>query len=78
MLPKKLISRLNSFQSAKDFEQTMQGYSGERLCSFRVNTLKSNEAEIEAILNTKKIPFIKVPFLTGAYTIYREHEFTIK
>ena len=78
MLPKKLISRLNSFQSLEDFEQTMKGYSEERLGSFRINTLKSSEVEIESLLETKNIPITKVPFLAGAYTLYRENEFALK
>lgn len=78
MLPKKLISRLDAFLSTEDFDQTMKGYAEERLCSFRINTLKSSEQEIESFLYSKNIAFAKVPFLPLAYTIERKDEFTIK
>lgn len=78
MLSKKLISRLNSFLPREDFDQVMKGYSEERVCSFRINTLKSDAAEIESILYTKNIPFTKIPFLPGAYTIDKKDEFALK
>lgn len=78
MLPKKLISRLNSFLPHKDFEQAMKGYTEDRLGSFRINTLKSTEQEVESLLHSKNIPFTKTSFLPTAYTMQRKDEFTLK
>lgn len=78
MISKKLISRLESFLSREDFDQTMKGYSEERVCSFRINTLKSTETEIESILCTAGIAFTKPSFLTGAYIIDKKDEFALK
>jgi len=78
MLPKKLISRLHSFLPHKDFEQAMKGYTEDRLGSFRINTLKSTEQEVESLLHSKNIPFTKIPFLPAAYTIERKDEFALK
>ena len=78
MLPKKYIQRIESFLTKSDFELTMKGYNEDRVCSFRANTLKSTETEVESFLYSKNIAFEKVPFLPLAYTIYREDEFTLK
>jgi len=77
-LPKKLLSRLNSFLSASDYQKVLDGWKVERVCSFRVNTLKSNREEIEEMLRKKDIPFRKVPFLPLAYVIDKKHEFALK
>lgn len=77
-LPKKLLARLNSFLSATDYQKVLDGWRVERVCSFRVNTLKSNPEEIEEMLRKKDISFRKVPFLPLAYVIDKKHEFTLK
>lgn len=78
MLPKKLLSRLDSFLLPEDLKQVMQGYTEDRLGSFRINILKSSEQEVESFLHTRNIPAIKVPFLPLAYTVKRENEFALK
>lgn len=77
-LPKKLLSRLSSFLSDEDYQKVLDGWRAERVCSFRVNTLKSSPAEIEETLNKMNIPFRKVPFLPLAYVIDKKHEFALK
>lgn len=77
-LPKKLLSRLSSFLSGEDYQKVLDGWRVERVCSFRVNTLKSNPVEIEETLRKKDIPFQKVPFLPLAYVIDKKHEFALK
>lgn len=77
-LPKKLLSRLASFLSSEDYQKVLGGWRVERVCSFRVNTLKSNPEEIEEALNKMGIPFQKVPFLPLAYVIDKKHEFALK
>lgn len=56
----------------------MTGYSHERFCSFRINTLKSSAEEIESFLQSRNIPFSRAPFPPFAYTIERRHEFALK
>ncbi|MDP2103373.1 MAG: RsmB/NOP family class I SAM-dependent RNA methyltransferase [Candidatus Gracilibacteria bacterium] len=77
-LPKKLLSRLSSFLSTEDYQKVLDGWRVERVCSFRVNTLKSSPEEIEETLRKKDIPFRKVPFLPLAYVIDKKHEFVLK
>lgn len=78
MLPKKYLQRIESFLSKTELEQTIKGYNEDRVCSFRVNTLKSTQTEVESFLYSANISFQKVPYLPLAYTIYRENEFTLK
>lgn len=78
MLPKKYLQRIESFLSEEDFKQTIKGYTEDRSCSFRINTLKSSEKEVESFLYSSNITFAKVPFLPLAYTIYRRDEFALK
>lgn len=78
MLPKKYLQRIESFLAKEDLEQTIKGYSEDRICSFRVNTLKSTEMEVESFLYTKNISFDKVSFLPFAYSIDKKDEFTLK
>lgn len=77
-LPKKLLSRLSSFLSGEDYQKVLDGWQVERVCSFRVNTLKSSSEEVEEVLKKKDIPFRKVPFLPLAYVIDKKHEFALK
>lgn len=78
MLSKKLVTRLESFLSKKDFEQVMNGYSTERVSSFRINTLKSNKEEVESILCTKNISFTELSFPPHSYIIAKKDEFSLK
>jgi len=78
MLPKKYLQRIESFLSKSDFEQTIKGYTDDRVCSFRINTLKSTQEEIESFLYTRGISFEKIPLLPLAYTIEKKDEFVLK
>lgn len=78
MLPKKYLQRIESFLSKSDLEQTIKAYDKERACSFRINTLKSTEQEVESFLCSNNISFDKVSFLPLAYTLERKDEFTLK
>jgi 16S rRNA C967 or C1407 C5-methylase (RsmB/RsmF family) len=42
--------------------------------SFRVNTLKATKEEIESVLNTNNIEFIKVEGLKNAYQLTKDEE----
>lgn len=78
MLPKKYLQRIESFLSKEDTEQTIKGYSEERVCSFRINTLKSTQKEVESFLCSKSISFTHSSFLPLAYTIDKKDEFVLK
>ncbi len=78
MLPKKYLQRIESFLTKEDCEQTIKGYSADRVCSFRINTLKSTKEEVESFLCTSNIPFRTVSFLELAYTIDKKDEFVLK
>lgn len=78
MLPKKYLQRIESFLSKSDLEQTIKGYSEDRACSFRINTLKSTETEVESFLYSKSITFEKAAYLPLAYIIEKKDEFALK
>lgn len=78
MLPKKYLQRIESFLSKEDTEQTIKGYSEERVCSFRINTLKSTQKEVESFLCSANISFSHSSFPPLAYTIDKKDEFTVK
>lgn len=78
MLPKKYLSRIESFLSKEALNQTIKGYSHDRVCSFRINTLKSTIEEVESILYSNNISFTRVSFLPLAYIIDKKDEYTIK
>ena len=78
MLPKKYLQRIESFLTKEDLEQTLKGYGDERVCSFRVNTLKSTKDEVESFLYTSNISFTKVSFLPSAYIIGKGDEYVLK
>jgi 16S rRNA (cytosine1407-C5)-methyltransferase len=78
MLPKKYLQRIESFLSEIDLKQTIEGYHGERSCSFRINTLKSTQKEVESFLCTSNISFHKIPSLPLIYIIEKKNEFALK
>ncbi|MDD2917342.1 MAG: RsmB/NOP family class I SAM-dependent RNA methyltransferase, partial [Candidatus Gracilibacteria bacterium] len=78
MLPKKYLQRIESFLSKTELAQTIKGYSEDRVCSFRINTLKSSEEEVRLFLNSQRIVFEKVPYLPFAYTLDQKDEFALK
>lgn len=78
MLPKKYLQRIESFLPKNDLEQTIKGYTEDRVCSFRINTLKSTQKEVESFLCSKDISFTRVPFLPLAYIIEKKDEFVLK
>lgn len=78
MLPKKYLQRIESFLTKTEFEQTIKGYSEDRVCSFRINTLKSDQDEVESFLCTKNISFQRVSFLPFAYMVDKKDEFALK
>lgn len=62
----------------KSIEKIIQGYQARRKTTFRVNTLKSNIAEIEDILEEKKIEYEKVEWSKEVFILKNVSEKEIR
>ena len=78
MIPKFLEEKLNKQYGEEITKKILEGYSKRRKVTFRVNTLKSNNEEIEEILKEKNIIYKKVPFYENAYILENVRESEIK
>ena len=78
MIPKFLEEKLNKQYGEEITKKKLEGYSKKRKVTFRVNTLKSNNEEIEEILKEKNIIYKKVPFYENAYILENVRESEIK
>jgi len=78
MVLDKFFERLNKIYSQNDVKIAMEWFNGERITSFRVNTIKSNNEEIEEFLNLNNIEFKKNDFLENTYILDKKDEFFIK
>ena len=78
MLPKLLLTRLQSFLSSEDYKIVLDGFQSERVTSFRTNTLKSNDEEIEGFLRANSIDFTRVAYLPHAFIIDKKDEYWLK
>lgn len=78
MILDKFFERLNKIYPQVDTEITMEWLNCERITSFRVNTIKSNNKEIEEFLSSNKIEFKKIDFMENAYILDKKDEFFIK
>ncbi|MDD5769674.1 MAG: RsmB/NOP family class I SAM-dependent RNA methyltransferase [Candidatus Gracilibacteria bacterium] len=69
-LPKIFTQKLEKIFSKEELEIIYSGYSlKKRQVSFRVNTLKSSNEEIESILHKENIKFQKISYLTNGYKL---------
>ncbi|MDD3793979.1 MAG: RsmB/NOP family class I SAM-dependent RNA methyltransferase [Candidatus Gracilibacteria bacterium] len=69
-LNKEFLDKLNQIYTKDDIEIIEVGFKTlKRKTVFRVNTLKTNNEEIEKVLNEKNIVFKKVGFLKNAYIL---------
>lgn len=74
-IPQKFWERIKEFYSPQEIEIIKNWFAtNKRKVSFRVNTLKSNPAEIESILEQNNIDFIKVDGLKNAYQLVKDEE----
>ena len=78
MILEKFFERLNKIYSPADVKITMEWFNSERITSFRVNTIKSNNKEIEKFLSSNKIDFKKIDFIENVYILDKKDEFFIK
>ena len=77
-MPEFSINMLNKQYGEEKVKEILEGYSKKRKVTFRVNTLKSNNEEIENILKEKNIKYKKVPFYENAYILENVRENEIK
>ncbi|MBR3255445.1 MAG: RsmB/NOP family class I SAM-dependent RNA methyltransferase [Clostridia bacterium] len=68
-IPDFLIKKLESQYGIEISNSILEGYNMQRYTTFRVNTIKSNNTEIEKALNDNNIKFEKVNFLKQAYVL---------
>lgn len=69
-LPKQFLEKIKTIFSKEELQIITKWYSLEkRPVTFRVNTLKSSNEEIENILREKNILFKKIPYLSNGYKL---------
>ncbi|MFZ4461183.1 MAG: hypothetical protein ACOYN2_01190 [Patescibacteria group bacterium] len=78
MIPKLLDTRLRALLSDTDYQTAMHAFATARTASFRVNTLKSSETEIDTILAELAIPATKFVAIPGVYLLAPEDEYRFK
>ena len=73
-IPNFLIDMLNSQYGEELAKKIIEGYSKERVTTFRVNTLKSNIEEIQDEMDKLNIEYEKVAWGNEAYIIKNANE----
>lgn len=68
-IPTFLINMLNEQYGENVTQEILEGYSKKRFTTFRVNTIKSNNEEVEEVLNCEKIQFQKSNISNNAYIL---------
>lgn len=71
-LPEAFTERLVKIIPQEQYEAILQTFDAPKQVTFRVNTLKTTPAELEAELKTASIPFERVGWLEGVYRIAPE------
>lgn len=77
-IPIFLIEMLNSQYSKANTEHILDGFKANRKTTFRVNTLKSNNKEIEEELKVNNITYSKPSFSNEAYIVENCNEKTLQ
>lgn len=73
-IPNFLIDMLNRQYGEEITKRIIEGYSKERVTTFRVNTLKSNIEEIQNEMDKLNIEYEKVPWSDEAFIIKNANE----
>lgn len=76
-LPKLLDSRFQTILGA-DYASVMQAFASKKIASFRVNTLRAEDAFVLQTLVQLNIPVEPLLAIPGVYTLDREHEYALK
>lgn len=74
IIPEFLINMLTNQYGEELSKKIIDGYSKNRLTTFRVNTIKANSEEIENNLNAENIEFEKVNISNEAYIVKNADE----
>lgn len=77
-VPEFLIEMLNQQYGEKITSKILEGYSQERMVTFRVNTLKTSIEKVEEVLKNNNIEFKKVSWSDVAYIVKNVREDTLK
>lgn len=77
-VPEFLIEMLNQQYGEKITSKILEGYSQERMVTFRVNTLKTSIEKVEEVLKNNNIEFEKVSWSDVAYIVKNVREDTLK
>ena len=64
-----LIEKLEKQYGKELTNRILEGYKIQRKTSFRINTLKSNKHEIEAVLKQNNLEFEKINYIENAYVL---------
>lgn len=68
-IPAFLFDMLNKQYGEDIIKEILEGYSKKRFTTFRVNTIKSNNEEVEEVLKFKNIEFQKSNIFDNAYIL---------
>lgn len=77
-LPEFLLEMLEKQYGSETTQKIIDGYSKNRLTTFRVNTIKSNNEEIEEVLNRENIEYEKSNISNKAYILKNVDESKIQ
>lgn len=77
-LPDFLLEMLKKQYGIETTKKIIDGYSKNRLTTFRINTIKSNNEEIEEVLNRENIEYEKSNISNEAYILKNVDESKIK
>ena len=77
-LPEFLLEMLEKQYGIKTTKKIIDGYSKNRLTTFRINTIKSNNEEIEEVLNRENIEYEKSNISNEAYILKNVDESKIQ
>lgn len=77
-IPGFLINMLIEQYGENVTQEILDGYSKKRFTTFRVNIIKSNNEEIEEVLNSEKIEFQKSNISNNAYILKKVDELKIQ
>lgn len=69
-----LIEKLENQYGKELTNKIIEGYKAQRKTTFRINTLKSNQNEVEEVLKQNKLEFKKIDFIENAYVLNSGNE----
>ena len=77
-LPARLVEHLRMIYTPEELSIVEAGFTSERPCALRVNTLQTTPEEVEKEFAEINIPLQRVSQISLAYTVDRAHEYALK